>query len=383
MRRVISSVLVLAAWALAGQGRAQDYRPVTCSAPAAYAGPEVFTSGPAQLPPVAAAPPAAGPVDAATQDRLDEALDMAMARSGALAISAAVIGPDGRVWEGRRGAQVRPLAAWASAGKTVTAIAILQLAEAGRLSLDAPVATWVEGVPNGEVVTVRHLLEHTSGLFSANEDRVFRRNPRILTLDEELAIVRRHGAMFCPGAAWRYSNSNYALLGAILERVEGRPYAEVVKSRVFDPLGLSDMRVATARDALDDVTAAGPPGPDDIPWDPRRAGPAGGVVAPALEMAMLWRGLLDGRLIGRDSLREAFARMYPMFGRPESYGLGVMAYRLPDRLLLGHSGGGGGLTAVVLHDPETRAYVAVSVSGERGAEVTANLLLSRLAAPAP
>lgn len=66
-----------------------------------------------------------------------------------------------------------------------------------------------------------------------------------------------------------------------------------------------------------------------------------------------------------------------MFGLPAYYGLGVMAYRLPDRVVLGHSGGGG-LRTVVVYDPSRDALVAVSVSGDRGAEATANLLLAQV-----
>lgn len=376
MRAILLAFAALLVAPSAGGDTQQDVVATHCTGAEPYVGTERL-AGAIDLP-IAPSSAMPGPLPPEMTRKLNGVLRLAMDRSGANAINAALLVPGQGLWEGRQGNDAREVAAWASAGKTFTAVAMLQLVGEGRLSLDMPVSTWFHDVPNGDAITIRHLLNHTSGLFSANEDRVFRRDPRILTIEEELAIVRRHGAMFCPGSRWRYSNSNYALLGAILERVENKPYARIVGDRIIKPLGLSHTRVAEFADDLADVTPPGPPGQGDIPADPRRAGAAGGIVAPASEIILFWRALLEGRLLGPDLLREAFRDLYPVFQLPEYYGLGVMAYRLPDRLLIGHSGGGAGLKAIVIYDSTRHAFAAVSLSGDKGAEPTANLLLQQL-----
>ncbi|WP_186415134.1 serine hydrolase [Pannonibacter sp. P2PFMT1] len=350
--------------------------PVQCQDAHPYRGPKVFS--PAIALPLKMAAQPKETLKAQQAARFEKSLDLALDRSEAEALHAAVLLPGKGIWHGERGAAAQPLAHWASVGKAFTAAVIMQLWQENKLSLESPVSLWIDGVPNGDVITIRHLLNHTSGLFSANEDPGYRQNPRVLSLQDELVILTAHGPLFCPGASWRYSNSNYVLLGAIAEHIEGRSYDEIVVRRITRPLGLKHTRIATPRDSLADVTPAAAPGPTDIPADPRRAGAAGGVVAPASEMVLFWQALLEGRLFGPVQLREMFSELYSMFGKPEYYGLGIMAYTLPNRLLIGHSGGGAGLRAAVLYDPTANAFVAVSISGNKGAEATANLLLQSL-----
>lgn len=120
-------------------------------------------------------------------------------------------------------------------------------ASAGRRLADA--------VPNGDAVTVEQLLAHTSGLFSANEDQQVHDARRYHTPAENLAVARRHGALLCPGARWRYSNTGYDLLGEIIARVDGRPFPAAIAARIIAPLGLTRLRVLTpgetARDIVD------------------------------------------------------------------------------------------------------------------------------------
>lgn len=353
------------------------YAPTLCGAPRTYGGKPKLAAR-IELP-LKRHPLSSPPLPAPAAKRLDSVLDEAMQRSGASAINAAVRVPDKGVWESTRPRSAPAIAQWASAGKTFTATAILMLVDRGTISLDDPVSKWIEDVPNGNAITVRHLLSHTSGLFSANEDRTYRRAPRILSLAEEISILKRHGAMFCPGENWRYSNSNYSLLGAVLSRVEGRPYNQVISDLILKPLHLTRTRVASESDTLDDVVPPQAPGPGEIAADPRKAGPAGGIVGPASEMLVFWQALLEARLISPAALRMAFQDLYPMFDQPMYYGLGVMAYPLQDGpLLIGHSGGGAGLKTVIVYDTTRQAFAAVSVSGQKGAEATALALLEIL-----
>jgi D-alanyl-D-alanine carboxypeptidase len=330
--------------------------------------------------------PSGGPVAADLGARLDDAFRQARSASGARAMTAAVWAPGRGEWSATVVAEGDPpdaLFYWASAGKAFTAIGALQLVDEGRLSLADPVSRWVDGVPNGDRVTVEQLLDHTSGLYSANEDPRFRRRPHALGTPELVKILRRHGPLFCPGEGWRYTNSGYTLLGVILEAVDARPYDQVITERVVARLGDVRLRVLRPDDPLVDVAA---PAPDDDlpPVDPRTPGPAGAIVGDARSMVTFWRLALGGALTRPETTRRQFEHLYPMFAQDRlSYGLGVMSYELvdPDGATdrwLGHSGGAPGVKAVVAYSLVRDAFVAVALTGDGSAEASANLLLRAL-----
>lgn len=354
---------------------AEDYKPVICQAAKPYAG---AARSDAHVP-LALPEMTPGDIPAPVAARLAEAFTQAKGLTRAASLAAAIRTPDGQ-WQQADSAK---LYFWASAGKTFTAIAILQAVEAGKLRLEDPVSKWIEGLPNGDVITVGHLLNHTSGLFSANEDLVVRKASGKLSLDEELKVLKRHGAMFCPGENWRYSNSGYALLGAILERVEGKPYAQVVTAGVIDRLARKDIRVITPGDSLADIEPLmSQSGEKAI--DMHVPGPAGGVAASPQAMIDVWQGLLSGRLLKLETVEAMFAAPYPMFGQPVYYGHGVMVYQPPVKpgdkpiLWLGHSGGAPGVKAVVVYSPADKAFAAVALTGDGPAEAAAALLLRQL-----
>ena len=132
----------------------------------------------------------------------------------------------------------------ASNTKTMTAAIIMQLAQEGKLSLGDPVSKYVSGVPNGDNITIAELLEMRSGLFnytSAPEfSAVLDRDPtKVWTPDELLAIAFKHPANAPPDTAFEYNNTNYGLLGLVVEKVDGRPLATAMQDRLFRPLGMT------------------------------------------------------------------------------------------------------------------------------------------------
>jgi CubicO group peptidase (beta-lactamase class C family) len=127
----------------------------------------------------------------------------------------------------------------ASMSKQFTSAAVLLLAEAGRLAIDDPIRRWLPTLPDAaEGMIVRHLLTHTSGLIDY-EDVIPQDRSSQLCDDDVLRLLesenRRH---FQPGAQYRYSNSGYALLALIVERASGERYAEFLRKRIFQPLGM-------------------------------------------------------------------------------------------------------------------------------------------------
>ena len=375
--------MILAAWAAAialAQASpliVDGYRPVRCAARVPYAGP------PRREPPALPASIAIGnaPLPALTAKRLDAAFDRILSATAAQAISVTVATANGS-WSSERAPVERPALYWASAGKIFIAIVILQLVEEKRLSLDAAIEDFVPGVPNGRAITIRDLLQHTSGLYSANEDAATRKAPRWRAAAENIVIAERHGAMFCPGAAWRYSNTNYDLLGMVIEKVDGRDYRNAIETRIVRPLGLSTLKVPGPGDAEDGIappiTARTGAGPAVKPGWPGAAGPIAGS---AKDMARFWAALLGGKLLKPATVSEMFGTLYPMFDAGQYYGLGVMAIDVPStpaQTWVGHFGGAPGANAVVAYAIERRAFVAVSLTGDGSAAAAANGLLHAL-----
>jgi D-alanyl-D-alanine carboxypeptidase len=376
--RGMGLALVLAA--LPAVALAADYKPVVCKSAVTYAGPPLHAPvAPPLLPEV---PKAA--LDPQTVARLEAGFLRAKAATQAPTITAAILVPGKGAWERTDSGDQPPLLFWASAGKSLVAIVVLQLVEAGKLKLEDPIGQYVAGVPNGDVVTIRDLLAHTGGLFSANEDLKARAERRAHTLDEDVKIIARHGAMSCPGERWRYSNTGYGLLGKVIETVDGRSWQDAVDARIVKPLGLKSLRMLADGDKAEDVARL--VSAKEAPIAPAWAGAAGPAVGSAGDMARVWAALLGGQLLKQDTVAAMFGKLYPMFDAGSFYGLGAMAVEVPGAggsrsLWLGHLGGTPGASAVVAYSVKDGAIVAAALTGDGSAAATANLLLGQVLAP--
>jgi D-alanyl-D-alanine carboxypeptidase len=235
-------------------------------------------------------------------------------------------------------------------------------------------------VPNGDVITLEHLLEHTSGLFSANEDAAVRSSGRALTLSDELAILRRHGARFCPGEQWRYSNSGYALLGEVIAEVEGRPFHEAATARILEPVGPGSLRMLVPGEEAADLAPLAPEDPQAVAVRPSDTGAAAGMAGRAEDMNRLLQAMLAPGLLSELGGSERLAELHPMFDGGSFYGLGLMVYQPPgtDIYWIGHGGGSPGANAISIWSPRDQALVSVALAGDGSAPATANLLLSAL-----
>jgi D-alanyl-D-alanine carboxypeptidase len=241
------------------------------------------------------------------------------------------------------GTALRPTAQFriGSITKTFVATVVLQLVGEGRLRLDEPVARRLPGLlANGKQITVRQILNHTSGLpdYAADpevyaemgEDRVW--EPRAL-----VALAQRHPQVFAPGSAWEYSNTNYIVAGLLVEAVADRPLARELDRRIFSPLRLrhTSFPAGTARltgyHAHGYITTELMATPDGRPLDvtgynPSYAWAAGAVVSNATDLSTFFRTLLEGRLLSRPLLREmqkTVAEDPTDPTRTFSYGLGL------------------------------------------------------------
>lgn len=353
----------------------------TCIAAVAYSGADLRAPLPATA--TRLIPEARSGLTGSETEALTRAFDTALTATGAPSLSVAVWQSGGDPWTARHGTPPGTLHYWASVGKMVTAAAILRLTEDGRLSLDDPISAYVEGVPNGDVITLRMLLDHTSGLYSANEDPIVRSNALWLDREGLLEVVTRRPPYACPGAAWRYSNSGYTLLGYVVEDVTGETYHRAATDLVLSRSAARAIRILAPDDPMTDVAVPG--GGTDRPALGLRAHQgAGGVVADAESMALFLRDLLAGRIVSQPTVADMTADLYPMFQEGLWYGLGLMVYDVPDTnggaVWIGHSGGVPGARALVAYDPDRAAIVAVAMTGEGPSEATANLLFNALEA---
>ncbi|MEU7526188.1 serine hydrolase domain-containing protein [Saccharothrix sp. NPDC042600] len=254
----------------------------------------------------------------------------------------------------------------ASNTKVVTGTLVLQQVHEGRLSLDDPANRWLPRIPDG--ITVRMLLNQTSGLFDFLNDP--RLTPMLLGRDskhwtprELLALAFDHPPLFPPGERWNYSNTNYISVGLILEAVSGKRYADLVRERIIDRLGmqhtyLSDpagFRGRHAHGYEPDAEHLGPYLPPGTPVGEGFAGPrlhdhvqtegvdvsaswaAGGLISTAEEWPKFLRALFDGRLLPAHLLAE-MKQAVPQ-GNGDGYGLGLMEINTPCGTVWGHSGG--------------------------------------------
>lgn len=225
--------------------------------------------------------------------------------------------------------------------KMFTAVAIMQLVESGRLSLGTTLNRFYPNFPNAAKITIREMLMHRSGIpnyldAAISDGRVM--HP--ITPQGIVALVARMQPESRPGTAYAYSNSNYVLLGLIVERISGLPLRVYYARHIFEPAGMRttyagvappSIRLAAGYD-LGETTAAQNPG--DASWYYG----CGDVLSTAGDLARFDIALMQGRLIRPHSLSEMSSLALPTSG-VAGYGLGLMTFYFGHDLIEGHHGG--------------------------------------------
>jgi CubicO group peptidase (beta-lactamase class C family) len=133
--------------------------------------------------------------------------------------------------------------------KQFTSAAVMRLVERGKLSLDDPMSKYLPDVPlHDHIVTIRQLLNHTSGIHSYTSEPAWQKTwAEEFTPRQVVAFVDKDTFDFAPGAAWRYNNTGYVLLGMIIEKVTGETYASYLQHDLFTPLGLRQTSYCPSR----------------------------------------------------------------------------------------------------------------------------------------
>jgi D-alanyl-D-alanine carboxypeptidase len=258
----------------------------------------------------------------------------------------------------------------ASVTKAFVSVVILQLEAEGKLDIDAPVEKYLPGlVPNGAAIPLRELMNHTSGLFDYTEDQSFGdvilANPaRIWTPRELLAYAFTHAPNFAPGTDYRYSNTNYILLGLVTEAVTHKPLGESLQERIFTPLNLTSTSVPLTIELAPDFVHGYYDKLDAAPLlSPSWGWAAGGIVSNARDVTAFYRALMTGKLLPPAQLAE----MKSGSQADDSYGLGIQRDRTICGLVYGHDGDFVAWRNVVFATPNGKreAVVMVNVDASR------------------
>lgn len=252
-----------------------------------------------------------------------------------------------------------------SNSKQFTAFAIHLLAQDGKLTFDDDVRTYVPEVPDfGKKITIRHLLHHTSGLRDCFELMGLTgwRGDEVITQEDALPLIERQRALnFAPGQEHTYSNTNYMLLGLIVERVSGKLLADFARERIFEPLGMKHTQflhgygtVVPGRALSYVLSAAG--GYEYVAVGDSMDG-AGGVVSTVGDLALWDRNFYDNRVGGKEQVAHMQATGVLNDGQAINYASGLIVDAYRGKRIVEHGGSIGGFRAQLLRFPEQRFSV--------------------------
>jgi CubicO group peptidase (beta-lactamase class C family) len=263
----------------------------------------------------------------------------------------------------------------ASVDKLLTATLVFELIEEQKLALDGKICDYLPNYPLKAAcpITIDQLLTHTSGLPDIVNPRLIRAVARFKTPQDYIDTFGKDPLTFEPGAHWAYSNFGYAVLGRIVERVEGKPFAEVVTKRIYEKANMKDsMRSLTAANAS--VVAVPyasllPDGHDKLAYGPERdarrflplPAPFCCSFTTVRDLYNFSQALMGGRLVSKQSLELMVKTNRSAPGElVEHYGYGVMVELIDGIPYFGHDGGIWGVNAVLRMTPEDDVVVVLS-----------------------
>ncbi|MEM7715223.1 MAG: serine hydrolase, partial [Cyanobacteria bacterium P01_A01_bin.68] len=264
------------------------------------------------------------------------------------------------------------------------------LAEAGALTLEDTLTDWLPqevtaNIPNSDEITVRQLLNHTSGI--AEYDGIILRqavtNPTIFLNDWQpeqiVELIDGIEPFFVPGESWQYSNTNYTLAGMIIEAATGNNIAAEIRSQILEPLNLENTFFAGEEEIpggyvrgyldfdfdgiLDDVSIANP----SWTWT------SGAIVSNSQDLSQFAKSLYAGELLSQESLAQMFTLVDT--GRGFSYGLGMMSFETPDLgTVVGHRGGTLGFNANMWYSSEDDFTYVDLANGRTNEELVIDII---------
>lgn len=285
--------------------------------------------------------------------------------------------------------------------KAFLALTAADMHTKGLLDLDAPVAKWLsseilERVANTKVVTLRQLLNHTSGIPEYLNDHFLLaltgEREKNWKKEEALSFAFDLDALFAPGSSWRFSNTNYLLAGLVLDAISGRDHYLEIRDRVLSPLGLSNTYDWSKQRRKGEL-ARGYVGKDEglsdvTEYDLSSRISDGTMVGTARDLAQFIEAIGSASNIGgftAETREEMFRHLVPT--SPGGYGLGIQVFEIGDKgeIAIGHGGSSAGYRSEMFYIPSQKVSVAVLANRSKPSsvfdEMVIDLLVAVLEAP--
>ncbi|MGW4206413.1 serine hydrolase domain-containing protein [Lentzea sp. NPDC004789] len=257
--------------------------------------------------------------------------------------------------------------------KTFTTTVVLQLVGEGKVELDAPVDRYFPGLVDGRI-TVRQLMQHTSGLFNYTNAIGFSPQAfepiryRHWEPEEIIAISTSRPLQFEPGTKWEYNNTGFVILGQLIEKITKQPYERVVRQRILTPLHLND-----TTSPGDDADIHGPhahsyglvngKATDTTRFNPSVFWAVGDIVTTTRDLDTFYRALLGGKLL-KPAQQGELLKTTP--ASPE-YGLGLFVQKAPcGTTIVGHTGSVPGFGSYAFYTPDLKRRAELSATAGLG-----------------
>ena len=319
--------------------------------------------------------------DAAIVARIDSLAKDYMALKKTPGVSIAVVrGKDTLVMKGyglasreaNRPATASTIYRIGSITKQFTAAGIMREVEQGKIMLDDPITKYLPDVPtHGRRITVRNLLSHTSGVHNYTDKPEWtKRWSEEMTPRQIVAFVDTDTLDFAPGTKYSYSNTGYVLLGMILEKVTGQPYATYLQRQFFTPFGLTQTSYCPDKPkdpqfADGYAASSGTVKPAEY-LNITQPFAAGALCSTVRDLVKWHRALLDGRVVGARSYSLMTTADTLTNGSKINYGFGLVPGELGGKRTIGHSGGINGFTTYGLFVPDANLNVIVLSNSDGG-----------------
>ncbi|MCU0352910.1 MAG: serine hydrolase [Cytophagales bacterium] len=237
--------------------------------------------------------------------------------------------------------------------KQFTAAVVLRLQEQKKLNVQDKLGKYFPGYPNGDKITLEHLLTHTSGIYNYTDDGVFMNAEatKPATPDKMLALFRDKPLAFEPGSRYSYSNSGYSLLGYVIEKVTGQSYEKTVRQMILQPLrmgssGFDFVALKNPRKAVGYMVLNETAQVPAAVVDSSVSFAAGALYATTGDLYRWHKGLLDNKVIGKASQQKSYTPF------KEKYGYGWAVDTLHGKRVVMHSGGIFGFSSFIFRVPE-------------------------------
>lgn len=274
--------------------------------------------------------------------------------------------------------------------KQFTATAILQLMEQGKLNLSDEIIKYIPDYPTqGTRITIEHLLTHTSGIrdYASIRDTAKRISGDVTPI-QMIDFFKNQPMRFAPGTRWEYSNSNYYLLGFIIEKITGKPYGDYLENNFFKPLGMNHSSFASdiniVKNRVDGYTKNDKGNFQNAAYISMTHPYSSGSILSTVEDLFKWQQAIQSyKLLKKENVDKAFTRYILSDGKEANYGYGWRLGYIQESPSLWHGGLVNGFIAMSMYLPKENVFVAVFSNCECNSPVDITAKLAAIAIGQP